>query len=205
MKRILAFIGIAGVVVVGAFVAIVSMQPSETTVERSQTMAASPATVYPLISDLQAFTSWDPWSGRDPNQTMTYSDPASGVGAWYTWEGNDDVGKGRMDIIDVVEGEKIVENLTFIEPYPSEATVTLSVAAEGDGSQVTWSMHMENGFMSKMMGLFMDMDAMIGPDFETGLANLGALAEEAEGAAAEAEAEAEAAADDDPDTDTGTD
>jgi hypothetical protein len=101
-----------------------------------------------------------------------FSDPASGVGAWYTWKGNDDVGQGRMELISV-EPEKVVTKLEFIEPFASVAQSTITMKPVDEGQvQVTWAYDGDADFGTKIMCVFMDFDAMMGPDFEKGLANL---------------------------------
>jgi hypothetical protein len=171
MKKVL--LGIAGVLaltVAGVGVA-ASMQPEHTHIERSTTIAASAADLEPHVADFTNFVNWSPWSGMDPNQTTTFSDPPSGQGAWYAWQGNEDVGKGRMDLT-VQEPGKVTHHLTFIEPFPAEADAHILWAPEGDGLKVTWTYDADNDFMAKAMSLFMDMDELLGPDYEKGLANL---------------------------------
>ncbi len=113
----------------------------------------------------------DTFRGLDPNQRTTYSDPSSGEGAWYEWEGNDDVGKGRMEITSITE-RAVRYRLAFIEPFESESEVELAIEPAGERTRVVWTMSGENDFMSKIFCVFMDMDAMIGGDFERGLENL---------------------------------
>lgn len=196
--KVLAAILGAGVVLVAIAA---SMQPDTTHIERSKTIAASPADVFPLINDFANWNQWDPWSGMDPDQKVELSTPSSGKGAWYTWNG-EKTGQGRQEITESDENAKVVESLDFIKPFTAHATVSFTMSAEGDGTKVVWGYDTENGFMSKVFGLFNDMDAMLGADFEKGLNKLGPLAEanaktrmEAEAAAAAAAAAATAAVD----------
>lgn len=194
MKKVLLGVaGFAAVVVVG-FVAAVSSQPSELRVERSKVVAAAPEDVWPYVSDLRKFTGWSPWEDRDPNQVAEFSDPSHGVGAWYTWAGNDDVGSGKMSIRSLEENRQVVEDLEFIEPFASRALVTLSLEPVEGGSRVTWGFVSENDFMGKAFGMFVDMDEMLGADFAKGLDRLAPLAEAARRERVEAARAAEAAA-----------
>lgn len=195
MKKIIAGVVGALAVAVAGFVAFVALQPSELKVARSLTMASTPADVYPLVSDLHHFTTWDPWSKMDPEQTMTYGEPSSGVGAWYSWKG-DETGAGKMTVISESPPNEVVMQLEFIEPFASTASATTTVTPAGDGVTVSWAFATENGFMSKLFGVFVDMDAMLGADFDKGLQSLKPLAEAATQArlATEAEAAAEAMA-----------
>lgn len=189
--------GVLAVAVVGVLGAAM-MQPDTTHVERSTTIKASPADVYAYANDFKKFRDWNPWDEMDPQIKLTYSSETPvGKGAWYTWEGNDQVGKGKMSIKDTVENQKVVNDLEFIEPFPSTAVVTFTLTPDGENTKVTWGFDAENNFGSKVFGLFVDMDEMLGKDFAHGLDKLKVAAEKsaAERLAAEkAEAEAKAAA-----------
>lgn len=177
MKKVL--VGVAGVLGVGALglVAAVSVQPDEMRVERSVTVAAAPADVFPYANEFEKWQRWNPWREMDPSQKETFSEQGAGVGAWYAWEGNDDVGKGKMTIKESVPDQKVVYDLHFIEPFESTPVVTVSVAPEGDGAKITWGFVGQNDFMGKAFGLFVDMDAMLGADFQRGLDKLKPLVE----------------------------
>ena len=195
MKKILLIIVVVIAVVILGFLAVAAMQPDEIHVERSATIEATPAQVFPHVSDLREFVEWSPWSDLDPNQTSEFSDPSSGVGAWYSWSGNKDVGVGTMTILEVVQDRKVVEELAFVEPWESKGTVALILEPAGEGTRVTWTFDENAGFMMKLMGLFMSMDEMLGADYEKGLATLKQVVEaEAEAQAAEQRAVQEAAA-----------
>lgn len=195
MKKILLVIVVLIAVVILGFLAVAAMQPDEIHVERSATIEATPAQVFPHVSDLREFVEWSPWSDLDPNQTSEFSDPSSGVGAWYSWSGNKDVGVGTMTILEVVQDRKVVEELAFVEPWESKGTVALILEPAGEGTRVTWTFDENAGFMMKLMGLFMSMDEMLGADYEKGLATLKQVVEaEAEAQAAEQRAVQEAAA-----------
>src|SRR5262249_41875518 len=128
------------------------------------------------------------------NMKRTIDGPPSGVGASYSWSGNDKVGEGRQTITESHPGERVVMRLEFIKPWAAQHTVTFSFAAQGDGTKVTWAMDGHKDFMSKAFSLVMDMDSMIGKDFAAGLSQLKILAESEAQQRAAAEAEARAAA-----------
>jgi hypothetical protein len=163
-------------------------------VERSMPLPAAPQVVHTLLNDFRAWPSWSPWEKLDPEMKREVSGAPHGVGAKYAWQGNDQVGSGNMEIIES-KPEQIKIRLEFKEPFAATNLTTFTLApapvpAGATGTRVTWAMDGENNFVSKAMGLFMDMDAMIGKDFEAGLANLGALAagaEELKGVAAKVE------------------
>lgn len=189
-------IGLIGLALI-TFLGVVSMQPDTTHVERSVVMASTPADTFPFANNFDKWLLWNPWQGLDPSQKMTFSDSREGPGAWYTWEGNKDVGKGKMTIKSTKPPEQLNYTVDFMEPFASTADITLSFVAEGDKTKVTWAFDGKNDFMGKAFGLFMDMDAMLGADFEKGLNKLKPLAEQATTdrlAAEKAAAEAAAAA-----------
>lgn len=170
-KIVLGILGALGLVV--AIVLVLALtKPDQIHVERSLVMRGAPADVFPFANDFRKFITWMPWADIDPNQTVEYSDPSSGVGSWYTWKGNDEVGQGRMEIL-AAESGKVVHKLEFIEPFESVAQSTISMKPAGEGQvEVTWAYDADADFGTKIMCVFMDFDSMMGPDFEKGLANL---------------------------------
>lgn len=168
-------IGIAFAALIVVFIVVVAMQPSTFRVERSLVIAAPADVVFAQINVMKNRHAWYPWDQLDPNMKLDYSGPEQGVGAVYAWSGNKDVGKGRQTILESVENQKVVDDLEFIEPFAAKNKATFALAAEGDGTKVTWSMEGTNDFMGKAFGMFMSMDAMIGKDFEAGLKNLSAV------------------------------
>ncbi len=190
MKKILLGILVVIVLIVLGVLGFAAMQPSEIHVERSTTVEASPAQVFPHVHDLRLFVEWSPWTGLDPAQTSEFSDPSTGVGAWYSWSGNDEVGVGKMTITEVEPPAKVVQELAFVAPWESTGMVSFLLEPAGEGTVVTWTFDEEAGLMMKVMGLFMSMDEMLGGEYEKGLAS---LKQTVEAAAAEQRAAEEAA------------
>jgi uncharacterized protein YndB with AHSA1/START domain len=170
-------VGIAVVFALLILIGLIAMQPSDFRLERKATIAAPPATVYALVDNFKAWDDWSPWAKIDPAMKKTLSGPERGVGAIYEWEGNDDVGKGRMEIIEAVDQQKIKIDLNFIAPFAARNETVFTFENQGDGTQVTWSMSGTNNFMAKAFDLFVDMDKMVGADFDKGLGQLKALSE----------------------------
>lgn len=150
-------------------------------VQRSVTIDASPARIYDQIVNFHNWTSWSPWEDIDPALHRTYSGPESGTGAVYDWSGNRKAGRGRMQIIDVTASERVQIALVFEKPWKALNDTVFTIAPEGSGSRVTWSMTGKNTLMTKVMGIFRSMDKLLGPDFEKGLARLKATAEKSAG------------------------
>ena len=170
-------IAIGIVVVVAVVLSLAAMKPDTFTVQRSIVIKAAPEKIMPLLADFRNWTSWSPWEALDPNMQRGYAGPASGKGAVYTWKGNSDVGEGRMEITDLTPPTKLVIKLDFIDPFESSNVTEFVLTPQGDSTSVTWSMTGPMPFISKIMSVFKSMDAMIGPDFERGLAKLKAVAE----------------------------
>lgn len=173
LKKVL--IGVA--VALAVLLVVIQTQPSQLRVERSVVIAAPPGVVFPLIEDFRSWINWSPWEKLDPDMKRDYSGAPRGVGAGYAWSGNDDVGSGNMTITQSRPPEELQIRLEFTEPFAAVNQTVFAVTPEGQGSRLTWAMTAEQGFLGKAMCLFMDMDQMIGKDFETGLANVRALAE----------------------------
>ena len=162
--------------VVGVLVA-AAMRPGEFAVQRSVGIQALPEKIFPMIDDFRHWPAWSPWEKLDPTMKRTLSGAASGVGAVYAWDGSGKVGAGRMEIKDVVVPSKIGIQLDFIKPFEGHNITEFTLVPSGQSTEVTWRMHGPAPFVSKLMGLFFNMDTMIGKDFEAGLANLKAAAE----------------------------
>ncbi len=173
LRKIL--IGIAAVVVV--LVIIIATRPSTYRVERSTRIAAPPEVVFGLVNDFHAWDGWSPWAKLDPSMKVTYGGPPSGVGATYAWAGNSKVGEGKMLITESRPAQKVGIRLEFIKPMAGVSQTEFSFRPEGGGTQVSWAMTGTNDFMGKAFSLVADMDAMIGKDFDKGLAAMRTEAE----------------------------
>ena len=173
LKKIAIAILAIAVIILGLALA----QPNSFTVTRSITIKAPAEKIYPLISDFHSWTTWSPWEHLDPKMVRTFSGPANGIGAIYNWEGNDQVGAGRMEIIGASAPGKVDIKLDFLKPFESHNTCVFTLQPGGDGTNVVWTMSGPSAFITKLMGVFVSMDKMVGPDFEKGLASMKAVAE----------------------------
>lgn len=162
------------IAVLAAFAAYVAVQPAAYQVTRSTTIEAPAAAVFTHVNTLKKWDAWSPWAKRDPHVKTTYEGPDSGAGAISRWAGNEDVGKGSMEITNANPNQSIDIKLSFVEPFENSANVDFAFEPAGDATKVTWRMRGENGFVMRAICTLMghDMDSMIGPDYETGLANL---------------------------------
>ena len=160
-------IGLAAVVAI--LVGVILMQPDSYAVTRSGVVPAPPEVAFAHVNDFSKWGAWSPWAKLDPNMKLTMSPNPAGKGATYSWIGNDDVGEGKMTITDSTPSSSVDIDLEFIKPFASSAKTKFTFAPEGAGTKVTWAMTGQSNFMSKAFGLFMNMDKMIGADFEKGL------------------------------------
>jgi len=165
----------AGLIFVLAVV--IATRPAHLHVERSMAISAPPAVVFSLINDFHAWPSWSPWEKLDPDMKREISGSPQGKGARYSWSGNDQVGVGSMEITDSSAAEQVKIRLEFKKPWEATNATTFTLVPTTQGTRVTWAMDGENNFGAKAMSMFMNMDELIGKDFEAGLTNLGALAE----------------------------
>lgn len=170
-------IALVVVVLVAAVLVVVAMRPDDFTVQRSATIRAAPEKIYPLLADFRQWPAWSPWEKLDPDMKRSLSGAPSGPGAVYAWEGSSKVGAGRMEIKDAAPPSKVLIQLDFLRPFEAHNVTEFALAPRGDRTELTWQMRGKAPFVSKLMGLFVDMDKMIGKDFEQGLANLKAAAE----------------------------
>ena len=169
-------IGLALVLLIAALLIFAATRPDSFSVERRIVIQAPPEKIQPLIADFHRWADWSPWEKLDPAMQRTFGGPPAGVGATYGWQGNKDVGRGRMEV-KAAAPDKVSIQLDFIEPFEAHNTADFLLAPKDGGTEVRWVMFGPSTFVTKLMGVFVSMDAMIGKDFEQGLANLKALAE----------------------------
>jgi len=171
-------LGIVVVVLILGVLGFAATRPDELTVQRSISIKAEPAKIYPLRVDFRQWPAWSPWEKLDPTMKRTLSGPVNGKGAVYAWDGSSKVGAGRMEMKEAAAPSKVIIQLDFIKPFEAHNITDFTLAPRADATtEVTWQMRGPTPFVSKLMGVFVDMDKMIGKDFETGLANLKAAAE----------------------------
>jgi uncharacterized protein YndB with AHSA1/START domain len=163
-------------VAIAAVLAYAASKPDTFMVRRSASIAAPPEKIFPMIDDLRAQSAWSPFE-KDPNMKRTHSGAPRGKGAVYAWDGNRQVGAGRIAIIESVPSSKVVLLLDMARPFKAHNTVEFTLDRIGAGTNVTWAMQGRQPYMAKVMGLFVDCDKMCGGMFEEGLAKLKALAE----------------------------
>jgi uncharacterized protein YndB with AHSA1/START domain len=163
-------------VAVAAVLAYAASKPDTFMVRRSASIAAPPEKIFPMIDDLRAQSAWSPFE-KDPNMKRTHSGAPRGKGAVYEWDGNRQVGAGRIAITESVPSSKVVLALDMSRPFTAHNTVEFTLDRIGAGTNVTWAMQGRQPYMAKVMGLFVDCDKMCGGLFEEGLAKLKALAE----------------------------
>ena len=168
--------------IAGVFLIVVAMQPTDFKVERSATMRAPAPAAFAQVNDFQNWRAWSPWEKVDPALKRQYEGPKAGAGAIYAWQGNKDVGEGRMTITESKPGELVRIKLEFFKPFAATNAAEFSFrpAGQGGGNEstlVTWTMTGQNNFLSKAICLFVDMDKMVGGMFDQGLAQMKTVVE----------------------------
>ena len=174
---ILAYILGAIALVVILFLILVALQPADFRVVRSGTISAPPADVFPQVNDFHKWEAWSPWAKIDPTMKQTYEGQPAGTGAIYSWNGNSQVGEGRMTITESRPTDLVRIKLEFIKPFAAVNDVEFTFKPEGNQTHVTWSMAGRKNFMLKAFGLFMSMDKMVGGMYEQGLRQMKAVVE----------------------------
>jgi len=170
---------IALAVVVLLFVIVVATRPADFRVTRSATISAPAEAVFAQVNDLRKWGAWSPWEKIDPALRRTFEGPSAGIGAIYRWVGNKKVGEGSMTITESRPGELVRFKLEFLRPFKATNTAEFTFKQQGNQTVVTWGIFGENNFMSKAVGLFMNMDKMVGGQLEQGLAQMKSVAEAA--------------------------
>ena len=168
---------IAVVVVILGILAFAATRSDSFSVQRSTTIHAPADKVFALINDFHRWGEWSPWEKLDPEMKRTFSGAAAGPGTVYEWTGNSKVGAGRMEVLKAAPASKVDIKLDFIKPFEGHNITEFTLTPQGENTQVDWVMHGPAPFVSKLMGVFVSMDSMIGKDFEAGLANMKSAAE----------------------------
>lgn len=165
------------VVVLGALAAYVAMQPAEFSVSRSATFAAPAPAVFAQVNELRRWKAWSPWAKKDPQAKETYDGPPAGTGSMMAWAGNQEVGEGRMTIVESQPNALVRFKLEFFKPFAATNSAEFAFKEDAGRTAVTWTMRGQNNFIGKAMCLVFDMDKMVGGDFEAGLAGMRAIVE----------------------------
>lgn len=173
LKKIL----LALVVLIAAFAVYIAVQPSEFSISRSAEMAAPPADVFAQVNDFHKWQEWSPWAKLDPKAKATFDGPESGKGAGFAWDGNSEVGAGRMTITESKPNELILIKLDFLKPFEGTNNVEFMFNPKGDKTLVTWSMKGHNGFLARAACTLMNMKGEVEKQYEKGLANIKAIVE----------------------------
>lgn len=166
---------IAGLI--GALLAFAATKPDTFRVERSLRVKAQPERIFSHINDLTKWAAWSPWESMDPAMKKSLSGPPAGTGAACEWMGNSKVGHGRMEILESIAPSKILIQLDFLKPFEAHNRAEFTLAVQESSTTVTWAMYGPQPYMAKVMSLLFNCEKMVGPQFETGLANLKMLAE----------------------------
>jgi hypothetical protein len=182
MLKIIAIVGAVLLAAIAVILAVAARKPDDFRVTRTVLVQAPPEKIYPLIADFHRWAEWSPYEKKDPAMKRTFSGAGNGVGAVYAWDGDKNVGSGRMEIANVTEPSeggpaKIALKLDFLKPFEGHNMAEFTMVPLANGTTVSWVMYGPSPLIAKVMGLFFDMDKMIGDDFALGLANLKSAAE----------------------------
>jgi hypothetical protein len=168
-------IGLA--VLLAILILVVALQPADFRISRSMNMAAAPDKVFPEVNDFHCWDKWSPWAKLDPAMKTTFTGPAAGEGSTYAWSGNGKVGEGKMTITKSQPPQDVAIRLEFMRPFRVTHLAEFNFKPVGQGTTVSWIMTGKRNFLFKAFGLFMSMDKMLGSEFEKGLTQLKAIAE----------------------------
>ena len=177
MSEVLVVIAVILAIAIAVVLVLAATKPDTLRVQRSASIEAPAEAIFPLINDFHQWRSWSPYENKDPAMKRTYDGAERGKGAVYVWDGDKNVGSGRMEILEAAAAHKIVIKLDFFTPFEGHNTAEFTMLPQGGGTHVTWLMHGPARFLTRLIQVFMNLDRMIGKDFEAGLANLKKLAE----------------------------
>jgi len=177
MFEVIVTIAVILAIAIAVVLILAATKPDTLRVQRSVRIKAPPDGIFPLISDFHQWRNWSPYEQKDPAMKRTYDGAERGKGAVYAWEGDKNVGSGRMEILEASPPQKVVIKLDFFTPFEGHNTAEFTMLPQGDATSVTWLMQGPARFVTRVMQVFINLDNMIGKDFEVGLANLKKLTE----------------------------
>jgi len=172
IKKAILAIFVLLVLIVAGFCVVVAMQSEDMKVTRSATYNAPPDRIFEQVNDFHKWEAWSPWAKIDPAMKVTFAGPPAGNGSSYSWVGNSEVGEGKMTISQSHPTEHIAIDLEFIQPFPAKNLTEFTFKPDGEKTNVTWTMTGKKNFLMKALCLVVDMDKMIGADFEKGLSQM---------------------------------
>jgi uncharacterized protein YndB with AHSA1/START domain len=173
LKIVLAVVVLA----LAAVLILAASKPDTFKVQRRAVIKAPPEKIYPLLSDFQRWGAWSPWEKKDPSMKRSFGGPKEGKGSSYAWDGDKNVGQGRMEIVEATAPSKVALKLDFMKPFEAHNKVQFDLIPKGELTEVVWDMQGPVPYVGKIMHVFVNMDRMVGADFEAGLANLKSVAE----------------------------
>jgi uncharacterized protein YndB with AHSA1/START domain len=176
-KTIIVIVVAVLVVAVAVVLVYAATKPDQFRVQRSTSINAPPDKIFPLINEFRKWASWSPYEHKDPTMRRTYSGTATGKGAVYEWDGNSNVGAGRIEIMDTIPPSKVMIKLDMLKPFEAHNDVVFTVEPRGETTNVTWAMAGHTPYFAKIMHVFINVDRMVGRDFEAGLASMKSVAE----------------------------
>jgi uncharacterized protein YndB with AHSA1/START domain len=177
MIEAIVIIAVVIALAIAVILILAATKPDTFSVQRAATMNAPAEKIFAILGDFHQWRGWSPWENKDPAMKRTYDGSERGKGAVYAWDGNKNVGSGRMEILEVTAPSKILIKLDFLKPFEAHNTAEFTMSPHGNATNVDWVMRGPAPFMFKVMEVFVSCDKMIGKDFETGLVNLKALVE----------------------------
>jgi len=164
-------------VVIAGILIFAATKPDIFRVQRSATIAAPADKIFPHLLDFQRWPAWSPYEKKDPAMKRTFSGPAIGPGATYAWEGDKNVGAGRIEVTEVSPNARLAFDLIMLKPFQARNKGEFTLEPQGNGTLVTWAMYGPAPYITKLMQVFCNMDRMVGGDFEKGLADLKTISE----------------------------
>jgi uncharacterized protein YndB with AHSA1/START domain len=176
---VLKILALAALFVVAVLI-LAATKPNTFRVQRSIDIHSQPEKIFVLIDDLHNRNLWEPQDREDSTTRVTYRGPTSGKGSPSEWNGTGKAGKGQMLIAESVAPRRILVTADFTKPFQSHNLNEFLLEPHGAETHVTWTWAMQgkNLYIMKLMGIFVNMDRMMGKHFEAGLRNLKSVSEQ---------------------------
>jgi len=159
------------------FATYVYFLPAEKTISREIVIQAPPESLFPMINHSKKMNDWMPWLESDPGVKMVFSGPDEGVGSKSEWDSPGKMGTGSAVVMESNLNQSVKTQLTYTKPIAMSQVAEVTLTPTQGGTKVTWSVECHNSFFFRLMGVLLNVDKMVGGEFEKGLNKLKLIAE----------------------------
>jgi hypothetical protein len=140
-------------------------------VKREIIINAATQKVFEYLKILKNQDAFNKNAMADANRKETYSGIDGTVGFTIAWKGNKNVGEGKKEIKNIVEGRSIETEISFVKPMATTATIIIETQSlPNNQTKVVWS---NTGILKYPINIFIPMmEKHVAKDMDSSLLTL---------------------------------